>query len=50
MLDIKDYPAILTGINKENGDMHHEEIIYNEQHAQSLIEKAKEIISENINI
>ena len=44
MLDIKKNPAILTGVNKENGDMHHEEIIYNEQHAQSLIEKAKEIV------
>ena len=43
MLDLKDNPAILTGVNKENGDMHHQEIEYNKSHCEELISKAKEI-------
>ena len=45
MMDLKNNPAILTGINKETGDMHHEEIIFNSKHAKELIEKAKDIIT-----
>lgn len=45
MLDLKNNPAILTGVNKENGDMHHEEIKYNQQHAEELLQKAKDIIN-----
>lgn len=44
MLDLKKNPAILTGVNKETGEMHHEEIIYSLNHAKQLIEKAEEII------
>ena len=45
MMDLKNNPAILTGVNKENGDMHHEEIIFNSKHSKDLIEKAKDIIT-----
>ena len=49
MLNLKSNPAILTGVNKENGDMHHEEIKYNQQHAEELFQKAKDIIEQTIN-
>ena len=44
MLDLKKNPAILTGVNKETGAMHHQEIYYNKEHSESLINKAKEIV------
>jgi len=31
-------------VNKENGDMHHQEIKYNKTHCEELINKAKEIV------
>ena len=49
MLDLKDNPAILTGVNKENGDMHHQEIEYNKSHCEELISKAKEIVEKTNN-
>ena len=43
-LDLKKNPAILTGVNKETGAMHHQEIYYHKEHSESLINKAKEIV------
>ena len=38
-------PAILTGINKDNGQMIHEAVPYDKKAALEMIERAKEIIS-----